>query len=89
MIFELDDAILDLLDNCVDGAMRANPGKIGSPAPFKGRKAEITLSKTKFVIKDNCGGIPPDYIEDAFSLGRPSIREGRRPSDDRNVRASV
>jgi hypothetical protein len=70
---ELDDAILDLLDNCVDGAMRANPGKIGSPSPFKGRKAEITLSKERFVIKDNCGGIPPDYIENAFSLGRPSI----------------
>lgn len=78
---ELDDAILDLLDNCVDGAMRANPGKVGSPAPFKGCKAEISLSKTEFVIEDNCGGIPPDYIMDAFSLGRPSIeKDGDLPT---------
>lgn len=69
---ELDDAILDLLDNSVDGAMRSNPGKIYSPAPFKGFEAELTIKDGKFLIRDNCGGIPPDYLTDAFSLGRPS-----------------
>jgi hypothetical protein len=70
---ELDDAILDLLDNSVDGAMRSNPGKIFSPAPFDGFQAELTVNAKKFEIRDNCGGIPPDYLSDAFSLGRPSV----------------
>lgn len=72
---DLDDAILDLIDNCVDGAMRLNPGKVASPAPFKGFEANITLSKTEFEISDNCGGIPPVHLEDAFSLGRPNINK--------------
>jgi len=69
---ELDDAILDLLDNSVDGAMRANPGKIYDQNPFKGYEARLTVKKSKFEIRDNCGGIPSDYLRDAFSLGRPS-----------------
>jgi len=78
---ELDDAILDLIDNCVDGAMRASPGKVGSPEPFKGYRADLTIEKNSFQIRDNCGGIPPDYIEDAFSLGRPSIeKDGDLPT---------
>lgn len=70
---ELDDAILDLIDNCVDGAMRLNPGKKGSPNPFKGFEAVIVLKSNEFEISDNCGGIPVDQFEDAFSLGRPKI----------------
>jgi hypothetical protein len=35
----------------------------------------------QFVIQDNCGGIPPDYVSDAFSLGRPSIeKDGDLPT---------
>lgn len=70
---ELDDAILDLIDNCVDGAMRLNPGKKGSPSPFKGFEADIVLKSKEFRISDNCGGIPFDQFEDAFSLGRPKL----------------
>jgi hypothetical protein len=69
---DLDDAILDLIDNCVDGAMRSNPGEIGSLNPFAGFKTEIDLSKNAFKISDNCGGIPAEHLVDAFSLGRPS-----------------
>ena len=55
---ELTDAILDLLDNCVDGAMRSKP-KADSPSnkPYDGYFAEIRFSPTEFSIKDNCGGI--------------------------------
>ena len=72
---ELEDAILDLVDNCVDGAVRMNAAKRTRPAVesvYAGYKAEITLSKDAFVIKDNCGGIPPDVAKDyAFQFGRP------------------
>jgi hypothetical protein len=74
---ELDDAILDLIDNCVDGAMRVNPGKIASPDPFKNFEASITLKRNEFEISDNCGGIPSDQLEDAFSLGRPKLDKDR------------
>lgn len=78
---ELDDAILDLIDNCVDGAMRSSPGKIASPKLFDGYKAEIFIEKDSFKITDNCGGIPSSYIEDAFSLGRPSVeKDGELPT---------
>ena len=70
---ELDDAILDLLDNCVDGAMRGSPSKPYSKCPFKGFWANLTLNEAEFEIKDNCGGIPRDYLENAFSLGRPTV----------------
>jgi hypothetical protein len=74
---ELDDAILDLLDNCVDGAMRMNPSKAYSPSPFKGYWADLTLSDEGFRIKDNCGGIPRDYLVNAFSLGRPTVERDK------------
>lgn len=70
---ELDDAILDLLDNSVDGAMRANPSKIYSVNPFKNYEARLIIKSNKFEIRDNCGGIPRNYLQDAFSLGRPSV----------------
>lgn len=72
---ELEDAILDLLDNCVDGAVRTNSKKKRAPAAnsiYQGYWAEITLSKDKFSIKDNCGGIPADVAREyAFKFGRP------------------
>lgn len=72
---ELDDAILDLLDNCVDGAVRSNSKKPKPPAAasaYKGYWAEITLSGEEFSIRDNCGGIPPSVAQEyAFKFGRP------------------
>ncbi|HDV6321352.1 TPA: ATP-binding protein [Burkholderia multivorans] len=76
---ELQDAILDLLDNCVDGAMRLNQSRSVDPVyPYKGYEARLTLTATSFVIDDNCGGIPRDLAEKyAFRMGRPDI--GRDP----------
>ncbi len=75
---DLRDAILDLLDNCVDGIVRTlkNQGKgagNGHAKPYNGYYAEITATPKKFLIQDNCGGIPKDVaIKSAFRLGRPS-----------------
>ncbi len=78
---ELVDAILDLIDNCVDGAMRQNPDDLDSDTVFDGFESKLSLDKDKFEISDNCGGIPKDYIDDAFSLGRPNItQDGNLPT---------
>ncbi len=70
----LQDAILDLLDNCVDGILRTRKTAIDSSKkkPYEGFYANITLAKDKFEIKDNCGGIPKDLAKRyAFMFGRP------------------
>lgn len=66
----LRDAIGDLLDNCIDGALKLRPNGY-----YKGLKVEIELDTTKghFKINDNCGGIPVDIArEHAFRFGRNS-----------------
>ena len=70
---EINDAILDLLDNCLDGVVRLSSGKnkLEDPEFYKGYSAEITISKDEFSITDNCGGIPRNVAEDyAFRMGR-------------------
>lgn len=73
---ELVDAILDLLDNCLDGAIRSNETKkkkISSTKPYSGYWAKITLDAKHFKIEDNCGGIPLIIAkEHAFRFGRPA-----------------
>jgi len=67
---ELDDAILDLLDNCIDGVIRSEPDE--GDKPYKGFEAVLRLSPEKFELEDNCGGIPYDIARTrAFRLGRP------------------
>lgn len=67
----LQDAILDLLDNCVDGVQRIAPkSRLTSRKPYKGYWAEIEFSGDSFSIKDNCGGIPWKYRDYAFRMGR-------------------
>lgn len=64
---DLKAAILELIDNSIDGAkrLRANDG-------FYGLSIEINISPDKFIIKDNCGGIPIEIAEKyAFRFGRP------------------
>ena len=71
---ELQDAILDLLDNCVDGALRQNQATPpqDQSKPYVGRQATISFNKDGFTIEDNCGGIPRDLAETyAFRMGRP------------------
>jgi hypothetical protein len=75
---DLLEAILDLLDNCVDGIIRTIKTRkdIDSARPYKGFFAHITANKNKFVIEDNCGGIPRAVAEKvAFRLGRPTDEE--------------
>ena len=71
----LDDAVLDLLDNCLDGAARTLRQKGESKdtvKPYDGFKALLHFSAHEFVIEDNCGGIPLNIAaERAFRMGRP------------------
>jgi hypothetical protein len=75
---DLKDAILDLLDNCVDGILRtirddnARAEDEAPVKPYDGHWAKITANKERFEITDNCGGIPrKTAINSAFMLGRP------------------
>lgn len=71
---ELSDAILDLVDNCVDGAMRTSRGQERDEfESFQDYEARLKIDHTQFQLTDNCGGIPENYILDAFHLGRPKI----------------
>lgn len=70
---ELEDAILDLLDNCVDGILRSVSDG-GRAEPYDGFHAKIILARDYFIIEDNCGGIPIDRARSyAFSMGRRGI----------------
>jgi hypothetical protein len=70
----LEDAILDLLDNCVDGILRAKVTKGAkaekSSKPYSGFWAEIKFDEHSFSIADNCGGIPWSLHKYAFRMGR-------------------
>lgn len=65
---KLEDAILDLIDNSIDGARRL--GK----TDLKGFNVTVTLNEEYFRIEDNCGGIPYEIARDyAFRFGKPEI----------------
>lgn len=70
---KLEEAILDLLDNCVDGILRSNK-KTTQKKPFAGFWAHIQFNKSSFSISDNCGGIPWALHEYAFRMGRAAER---------------
>ena len=55
---DLADAILDLIDNCLDGAMRVLKGNNKGPKPYHGFQVDISYDENNFMITDNCGGIP-------------------------------
>lgn len=78
---DLDDAILDLVDNSVDGAMRQQRDRLGEDRPFEGFSCNLTLNSELFELQDDCGGIPNTHIDAAFRLGRPSIElDGTLPT---------
>ncbi len=63
----IEDAINDLIDNCIDGAKRLRKN-----TDYDGLVAEINIDHQKFSISDNCGGIPIDLAKNyAFRFGRP------------------
>ena len=71
----LADALLDLLDNCLDGALRLADG---GNVDYAQRFVKIELAADHFSIEDNCGGIPREVAKNyAFKMGR-------EPDDDRD-----
>ena len=73
---ELQDALLDLLDNCIDGAVRTGATSTDDMQPYQGYWAKLTLSPAGFRLADNCGGIPISTARNrAFRLGRPPAAE--------------
>ena len=50
----IEDAIIDLLDNSIDGANRINPND------YSNLNVYLTVNKDHFEIKDNCGGFSID-----------------------------
>lgn len=75
---ELLPAVLDLVDNSVDGALRlvlAQPDgreRLASDRPYEGLHIDLTATPDQFQIKDNCGGIDIATARNyAFRFGRP------------------
>src|ERR1700730_17485404 len=68
---ELIPAILDLVDNSIDGAKRVRPkGKKGAKR-FTGLYVRIDMDGERFYIEDNCGGIEASHAREyAFRFGR-------------------
>ena len=65
--------IHDLIDNCIDGALRLRKNR----KKFTGLEVDLRISKEKFSITDNCGGIDLDIAKNyAFRFGRPKDAKG-------------
>ena len=63
----INDAIIDLLDNSIDGA-----SKLRSDGNYEGLFIDITINKYEFIVKDNCGGFSLEVAQKyAFRFGRP------------------
>lgn len=78
----LEDCILDLIDNCLDGARRAGEtGDGGEVASYKGFEVSLRIGSEGFEIRDNCGGISISNATDyAFHFGRRRGAPGERTS---------
>ena len=62
----IEDAIIDLLDNSIDGATQINSNDLS------GFVINIEIDANKLYIKDNCGGFSLDRAQRyAFRFGRP------------------
>jgi hypothetical protein len=77
----LEDCILDLVDNSVDGAWRQSkktPDRLVSNKDLSEFKIDVRFSPTSFSVLDNCGGISlDDAVNYAFTFGR---RESQKSS---------
>jgi len=66
----LEQAVLDLVDNCIDGAKRL--ALQDNPVPFDSGSIHIDFDADHFSIRDNCGGFDVATARDyAFRFGRP------------------
>ena len=62
----IEDAIIDLLDNSIDGANNINPND------YSGLEIELIVNSNEFSIRDNCGGFSLETAQKyAFRFGRP------------------
>ena len=72
----LEDSILDLVDNSIDGAWRSSGNhsiSLDGDVDLSPFKISINISPNSFSIKDNCGGMTlDDAVNHAFSFGRIS-----------------
>lgn len=87
----LEDCILDLIDNSIDSLIRtrdidvsaailnsvddvnSNGDNVDGENTLP--KVDVMISKGKFQIIDNCGGIPWDYaLKEAFRFGHRSLK---------------
>lgn len=67
---DLKDAILDLVDNCLDGALRSAGT---AEVDYTRHSIGIEIGKALFRITDDCGGIPKAIAKNyAFKMGRES-----------------
>src|SRR5690348_13614045 len=70
----LQDCILDLIDNCLDGARRSiKDYSIDDPSDdaYAGYECNVLFDGKQFEISDNCGGIPLKIAREyAFRFGR-------------------
>lgn len=63
----LPDAVLDLVDNALDGVLRL----AGADADYSDYYVKIEFGEEEFFIADNCGGLPREVaVEYAFKMGR-------------------
>jgi Histidine kinase-, DNA gyrase B-, and HSP90-like ATPase len=76
----LEDTVLDLIDNSIDGLTRSraldiSPALLTQPLPrsFKGKglpSVRCQYSADEFVLTDTCGGIPRDLaLKELFTFG--------------------
>lgn len=62
----ITDAIIDLLDNSIDGASSINKDD------YSNLYINITLNRDEFIVEDNCGGFSLETAQKyAFRFGRP------------------
>ncbi len=70
----LEDCLLDLIDNCLDGARRQFTAREENGSiirNYKGFGVNVHISPEEFRIEDNCGGIGiANAIDYAFHFGR-------------------
>lgn len=77
----LEDAILDLVDNSLDGALRLAGGR-SENVDYSNHTIDIELNESRFCIADNCGGIPRDIAKNyAFKMGR-DFADDRDPDSE-------
>lgn len=66
---ELAPAIIDLVDNSIDGAKRVRPDEVDDR--FDGLSVKMSLKSDRFEILDACGGFSRDHAATyAFKFGR-------------------